>query len=125
VPFHHHHDAEGGFLQILGKGDASAHEARIATRTFVRDNADATSLPVLLDLCAMDDRVSDFDLEKLISYIDELQQTFKGKVAIVDSRAGHATICVLAATAVAQPERVQAFMQEGLAKTWLLEKSLS
>jgi hypothetical protein len=120
VSFQHKHDSQGGFLQIWGEGNATALDARVATRTFVRDNAIASSTPVLLDLCAMDDRGVGFDLEKLISYIDELQQTFKGKVAIIDARTGHTTICQLAAASVQHPEMVRAFMQEDAAKSWLL-----
>ncbi len=120
MSFQHKHDSQAGFLQIWGEGNATALDARVATRTFVRDNAIATSMPVLLDLCAMDDRGNGFNVEKLISYIDELQDTFKGKVAIVDARAGHTTICQLAAVSVKHPDMVRAFMQDSDAKSWLL-----
>jgi len=119
VPFNYKHDAEGGFVRIIGEGNATIDEARTTTQKILRDKAIATSRPVLLDLCAMTDSFSEFELETLIAYVDELQRTFNSKVAIVDSRSGHATICYLVAVAAKKPAMVQAFMQEAAAKQWL------
>jgi hypothetical protein len=112
-------DAEAGFLRISGEGNATTYEARLATRKILRDKAIAASLPVLLDLCAITSDMSEFELESLIAYVDELQDTFNNKVAIVDSRSGHATICYLVAVSAKRPAMVQAFMEERAARRWL------
>lgn len=118
MPFDVSFDVDRRLLLATGRGVPSLAD-RIAWVNAVVDRYPAGSgFDVLIDVSEITTMPEAADCGHIVKLMEKLQQHLGGRIAIVNSRAGHATTTHLIA-AVAASGQVRAFTQAQRARTWL------
>lgn len=75
----------------------------------------------LIDVSGVDAAPVEEDVGAIAAMLRLLRARFGGRVAILNTSAGHATVSVLVALTAMAPDHIQAFTAEHEARAWLAE----
>ncbi len=120
MPFDYTIDPANQLITITGTGPATLQERIDCVKRMMNDQSIAGEFHILIDVCRVSNSPSSGDIRSIVSLIELLLVKFKGRVAILNTHAGHVTVThLIALSAVSGPDDVRAFMAEEEAREWL------
>jgi len=113
-------DTENQLITITGLGHASMEERYACVQRMLNNRSIGSEHNILINVCQVINAPLPGDIDSIVSLIERLQSKFKGRVAILNTAAGHVTFTnLITLSAHCGPDIVRAFLSENEAREWL------
>jgi|SRR6185369_4567258 len=120
MPFDYKVDSENQLITIEGLGYASMEERYDCVKILMNDQSIESKHHILIKVCKVINTPLPNDIPSIVSLIERLHSKFKGRVAILNTVAGHVTFSnIIALSSHSYPDNVQSFLTETEALEWL------
>jgi hypothetical protein len=122
MPFDYAYEPENRLLTITGKGDVSLEDRYDCVRRMMSDKSADKESNILINVCEVTNKPSSDDIPAIVSLIMRLRTRYGGRIAILNTVAGHVTLTnLIALSADIDDGKVRAFLSDTEALKWLKE----